>query len=128
MKTDIYTPNEKRPPRKMRSISGDCLEKAGLKIPHGAKAIIDCSISPQIGDLVHCDNAFGTIHGFVKQVKEFRGDTVIVGTLYEDESRDFKFEASVIYGVVTEAFCELWGNQVYCRPVTYPTEKGGGEQ
>ena len=111
----IYTPDEKRPPRKMRHIHGDCLEKAGLHIPNGAYAIVDCSISPKVGDLVHCDNYLGTIHGFIKQVKEFRGDTVIVGTLYEDESRDYTFEASVIYGVVTEAFCKLWGKQVYCR-------------
>lgn len=126
MKTDIYTPNEKRPPRKLQYIHGECLERAGLKIPHGAYAIIDCSITPRIGDLVHCDNNLGTIHGFIKQVKEFRGDTVIVGTLYEDESRDFTFEASVIYGVVTEAFCKLWGKQVYCRLADHTNEKGGG--
>ena len=99
----------------MVSICGECLERAGLKMPHGARGIIDCSIVPRVGDLVHCDNNFGTIHGFVKQVKEFRGDTVIVGTAYEDESRDYTFEASVIYGVLTEAFCYLWGEQVYCR-------------
>lgn len=112
MKTEIYTPN-KRQARRLESICGDCLEKAGLHIPHGGYAIIDCSISPKVGDLVHCDNRFGTIHGFIKQVKGFRGETVIVGTAYEDESKDYTFEASVIYGVVTEAFCKLWGKQVY---------------
>ena len=125
MKTDIYTPNENRPTRQLQNIYGDCLEKAGLKIPHEAYAIIDCSISPKVGDLVWCDNYLGTIYGFIKQVKEFKGDTVIVGTAYEDESRDFTFEASVIYGVVTEAFCKLWHKQVYCRDVAHPTEKGG---
>ena len=123
MKTDIYTPNEKIQPRCLCPIQGDCLERAGLRIPRGANAIIDCSISPKVGDLVHCDNSFGTIHGFIKQVKEFRGDTVIVGTAYEDESRDYAFEASVIYGVVTEAFDKLFGKRVYCRL----TEKGGAE-
>ena len=105
--------NEKR---RLLSIAGDCLERAGLKIPRGAMAIIDCSISPKVGDLVHCDNRLGTIHGFIKQVKEFREGAAIVGTRYEDESRDYTFEASVIYGVVTEAFDKLSGKQVYCRP------------
>lgn len=125
METRIYVPSEKRPPRKMHYIKGDCLEKAGLKIPHGANAIIDCSITPRVGDLVHCDNEIGTISGFIKQVKEFRGDTVIVGTAYEDESRNFTFEASVIFGVLTEAYCKVWGKQVYCRDCS--TEKGGAE-
>lgn len=127
MKTDIYTPKPNEPTRRLQYIYGDCLERAGLKIPHGANAIVDCSITPKVGDLVHCDNKFGTIHGFIKQVKEFKGDTVIVGTSYIDESRDFTFEASAIYGVVTEAFCKLWGKQVYCRPADNPTEKGGAE-
>ena len=116
MKTDIYTPNKnKGMPRTLENIYGDCLEKAGLKIPHGGYAIIDCSIAPRIGDLVHCDNEIGTIHGFIKQVKEFRGDTVVVGTAYEDASRDYTFEASTIYGVVTEVFCKLWRKRIYCR-------------
>lgn len=122
MKTRIYTPSDNhKGARSLHHIRGDCLERAGLRIPHGALAIIDCSITPQIGDLVHCDNEFGTIHGYIKQVKEFRGETIIVGTAYEDESRDYTFEASVIYGVLTEAFCGLWRKQVYCRQ----TEKGG---
>lgn len=126
MKTRIYTPKQNKPCRELHPIKGECLEKVGLKIPHGAFAIIDCSISPQVGDLEHCDNAFGTIHGFIKQVKEIKGDTVIVGTSYIDESKDFTFEASVIYGVVTEAFCKLWNKQVYCRQ-DRPTEKGGAK-
>lgn len=121
MKTEIYTPSAKRQARKLVSIAGDCLEMAGLRIPRGANAIVDCSITPKVGDLVHCDNCFGTIQGYIKQVKEFRGETVIVGTAYEDESRDYIFEASVIYGVVTEAFDKLFGKCVYCRQ----TEKGG---
>ena len=115
MKTRIYKPKPNEPTRTLHPIRGDCLERAGLKIPHGANAIIDRSITPEVGDLVHCDNELGTIHGFIKQVKEIRGDTVIVGTAYIDESKDFTFEASSIFGVVTEAFCKLWGKQVYCR-------------
>ena len=124
MKTRIYTPSDRKTARTLEVIYGDCLEKAGLNIPHKAYAIIDCSIAPKVGDLVHCNNSHGTVSGFIKQVKEFRGDTVIVGTAYADESRDFTFEASEIYGVVTEAFCKVGGNQVYCRS----TEKGGWEE
>lgn len=123
MITRIYTPDGRRTPRTLHRINGDCLEKAGLHMPHGAYAIVDCSISPKVGDLVHCDNHLGTIHGFIKQVKEFRGDTVIVGTQYEDESRDYTFEASVIYGVVTEAFCKLWCKQVYCRDSKFDKQR-----
>lgn len=115
MKTEIYKPKPGKPARSCRSIVGDCLEKAGLKIPHGGRAIIDCSITPKIGDLVHCNNKICTINGFIKQVREFNGETVIVGTAYMDEKRDYTFEASEIYGVVTEVFCELWNKQVYCR-------------
>ena len=76
---------------------------------------MDCSITPRVGDLVHCDNHIGTIHGFIKQIKEIRDDFVIVGTSYMDESKDFTFEAYTIYGVVTEAFCKMFGKRVYCR-------------
>lgn len=115
MKTRIYSPEPNKPFRSLRLIGGDCLEKAGLVIPHDGYAIIDRSIPPRVGDLVHCNDAFATINGYIKQVKEFQGDTVIVGTAYEDESKDFTFEAAEIYGVVTEVFCRLWSKQVYCR-------------
>jgi len=124
MKTDIYTPNERRQAREMRPIHGECLERAGLRIPNKAYAIIDCSITPKVGDLVHCDNEIGTIHGYIKQVKAIEGETVIVGTAYENECRDYTFAASVIYGVVTEAFDKLFGNRVYCRD-NAKTEKEG---
>lgn len=127
-KTKIYTPKPNKPSRQLRRIAGDCLEKAGLEIPHGGYAIIDCSITPKVGDLVFCNNWNGTVHGFIKQVKAFDGDTVIVGTSYVDESKDYTFEASEIYGVVTEVFCKLWNNQVYCRRADHPTEKGGAEE
>ena len=125
MKTDIYTPDRRKSPRKMEYIYGQCLEKAGLIIPRGAIAIVDCSITPKVGDLVHCDNYLGTCHGFIKQIKEFGDDFVIVGTSYLDESKDFKFEAYTIYGVITEAFDKLSGKRVYCRDEAKLTEKGG---
>lgn len=115
MKTDIYTPDRRKSPRKAEYIRGQCLENAGLIIPHGAIAIVDCSITPKVGDLVHCDNYLGTCQGFIKQIKELRDDFVIVGTSYVDESRDFTFEAYTIYGVITEAFDKLSGKRVYCR-------------
>ena len=125
MKTDIYTPDRRKSPRKAEHIYGQCLEKAGLIIPHGAIAIVDCSITPKVGDLVHCDNYLGTCHGFIKQIKEFGDDFVIVGTSYVDESKDFTFEAYTIYGVITEAFDKLSGKRVYCRDEATLTEKGG---
>ena len=67
----------------------------------------------------------GTCHGFIKQIKEFGDDYVIVGTSYLDESKDFTFEAYTIYGVITEAFDKLSGKRVYCRDETQLTEKGG---
>ena len=127
MKTDIYTPERRKFARKAEHIHGECLEKAGLRIPHGAIAIVDCSITPRVGDLVHCDNWLGTCHGFIKQIKEFGDDYVIVGTSYLDESKDFTFEAYTIYGVITEAFDKLSGKRVYCRDETQLTEKGGAE-
>lgn len=115
MKTDIYTPDRRKSPRKAEYIHGECLEKAGLIIPHGAIAIVDCSITPRVRDLVHCDNFIGTVQGMIKQIKEFRDDFIIVGTSYLDESKDFTFEAYTIYGVITEAFDKLHGKRIYCR-------------
>lgn len=115
MTTRIYTPTDKkRGARCLEDIQGDCLENAGLVIPHGGRAIVDCTCEVKVGDLVHCDNVFGTIHGFIKQVKEI-GDTIIVGTNYLDPNRNFSFEASVIYGVVTEVFDKFNGRQIYRR-------------
>lgn len=116
MTTRIYTPKDKKKggARCLEYIVGDCLENAGLVIPHGGIAIIDCSCEVRVGDLVRCDNAFGTIHGFIKQVKEI-GDTIIVETNYIDPDRNFSFEASVIYGVVTEVFDKFNGTQIYRR-------------
>lgn len=115
--TRICKPKPGEEPRRLESIFGDCLERVGLVIPNGGWGIIDRSIEPRVGDLVHCDNQMGTIHGFIKRVVEIKGDTVIVGTAYADESKDYTFEASVIYGVVTEVFRKIFGNRVYQRSV-----------
>lgn len=63
MKTDMYTPERRKFQRKTEYIRGECLERAGLVIPHGAIAIVDCGITPRVGDLVHCDNYLGTCQG-----------------------------------------------------------------
>ena len=125
MKTDIYTPERRKFARKAEYIHGECLEKAGLRIPNGAIAIVDCSIAPIVGELVHCDNYLGTCQGFIKQIKELGDDWIIVGTSYLDESKDFTFEAYTIYGVITEAFDKFSGKRVYCRDEAQLTEKGG---
>lgn len=99
----------------LKHIYGDCLEKAGLYIPHEGYAIIDKNARIKVGDLVHCNNAFTTINGFIKQVKDINGNSVIVGTAYLDSTRDYSFEAAEIYGVVTEAYCKVFGNRIYVR-------------
>lgn len=114
--TRIFKPEKGKPSRKLAGIYGDCLEGVGLIMPNRGKAIIDCSITPRVGDLVHCDKNIDTICGYIKQVKEINGDTIIVGTKYLDESRDYTFKAGFIYGVVTEVFDAATGRQIYKRP------------
>lgn len=104
----------------LRHIYGDCLEGAGLFIPHTAYAIIDSNADIKIGDLVHCSRMAGAINTFIKQVKEVKGDSIIVGTCYIDKSKDFEFEAGEIMGVVTEVYDKLSGSRIYVR-------KGGAE-
>lgn len=96
-------------------ISGDCLEKAGLHIPHGGYAIIRQGLDIRVGDLVHCAKVTGALNTCIKQVKEITDSTYIVGTAYIDPTRDFTFEAAEIYGVVTEVFDQVWHKQVYAR-------------
>ena len=79
-------------------VSGDCLEAIG--VPNGGIAIIDCNADANEGDVVWCNNWRGVLGGFIKQVVKL-GKDIIVGTAYKDEARNFTFEASEIYGVVT---------------------------
>jgi hypothetical protein len=112
--------NEKRPPKKrftIEHIHGECLERIGVKNKGGGYAIIDANATVKVGDLVHCTRVAGTLNSYIKQVKEINGDSIIVGTAYLDESRDFQFEAAEIYGTVIETYSKFPNNyREYVRP------------
>ena len=46
----------------LESTTGECLEEVG--IPNRGRAVINRTIKPKVGDIVWCDNQFGTISGF----------------------------------------------------------------
>lgn len=109
----------KRPPKKrfsLKPIYGNCLEKLGVKNEGGGFAIIDANATVRVGDLVHCSKVLGQIGGYIKQVKEINGDSVIVGTAYFDETKDFTFEAAEIFGTVIETYGKLSHWREYVRP------------
>lgn len=97
---------------RLEAIAGICLEKLG--IPSKGRAVINCTAKPVVGDLVHCNDEFCPIGGFIKQVKEIDGEYIKVGTQYLDESKDFDFYCFEFYGVVEMVFDPL-GNIVYRR-------------
>lgn len=99
----------------LRRIYGNCLEKLGVMNEGGGYAIIDCNAKPRVGDIVHCSKIVGQINGLLKHVKEITGDSIIVGTAYYDETKDFTFEAAEIYGVVTETYGAIFGFREYVR-------------
>lgn len=100
----------------LEQIYGDCLEGAGLSIPHGGFAVIDSGTDLRVGDLVHCGRISGAIPGCIKQVQAILPDgTVRVGTAYLDKNKDFSFDAGEIYGVVTEVYCKTWRKRVWWR-------------
>ena len=101
---------------KLETIHGDCLEGAVFYIPDGAYAIIDRNAEIRVGDFVHCGRITGPVFTHIKQVKEIKGSSVIVGTCYSDKSKDFTFEAAEIMGVVKEIYCKLTGKRKYVRP------------
>lgn len=96
----------------LKSIQGICLEEIG--IPSKGKAVINHTIKPKVGDLVHCNNEFCTIDGFIKQVKSFDGEEMLVGTRYLDHSKNFDFYCFEFYGVVEMIF-DMFGDIVYRR-------------
>lgn len=96
----------------LRSIGGDCLEAVG--IPDRGRMLVNRKIKPTVGDLVWCNNAFCSINGFVKQVKEIHGNTMIVQTRYKDKSKDFEFYVGEFYGVVEMVF-DVLGDLRYRR-------------
>lgn len=96
----------------LRGTVGDCLEGAG--IPNRGRAVINRAIKPEIGDIVWCDNQFGTVNGYIKQVKFFDGEKMVVGTNYTDKSKDYEFYCHAFYGVVEMVF-DVLGNLCYRR-------------
>lgn len=111
-KFHICESNKTKHDYQLHPIGGDCLEEVG--VPDKGRALINCQIEPKVGDLVWCDNCFGTIHGYLKQVKSIDGDEMIVQTRYRDKSRDFEFYAGVVYGVVEMVF-DIMGDLRYRR-------------
>ena len=110
----------KRPKHKrfcLERICGNFLEKLGIHNMGGGYAIIDQNADFKVGDVVHCLKHGQNIGGYLKQVKRIEGDSVIVGTAYYDETKDFEFEAGEILGVVLETFGGSFGNyREYVRP------------
>lgn len=98
----------------LKSIYGDCLEGAGIIIPHRGMAVVDHTIRPEVGDIVICRKHRAANSAYCKQVKSI-GETVVVGTCYLDKSKDFTFEAEAICGVVVQVFDCLCGKTVYKR-------------
>ena len=95
----------------LKSIGGICLEELGI---NGGRAVINRTIKPKVGDLVWCNNSFCCLNGFIKQVKSFDGEYMIVGTRYLDHSKNFEFYCFEFYGVVEFVFDKM-GNIVYRR-------------
>ena len=113
--TTIYNePTKKKHEKVIESIYGECLEGAGLSIPRRALAVVDCTIRPNVGDLVICRKHPDALNGYCKQVKSL-GETVVVGTSYLDKSKDFTFEAAVIDGVVTMVFDAVFHTLIWER-------------
>lgn len=122
--------SRERPPKKrftLREIYGDCLERVGVKNRGGGYAIIDANATVRVGDLVHCSRITGQINTYIKQVKAINGDSVIVGTAYLDESRDFTFEAAEIFGTVIETYSKCDHYREYIRPTHLRKKDKKGE-
>ena len=94
------------------STAGICLEEVG--IPSKGRAVINSTIKPRVGDLVHCNNYMCSINGYIKQVKSFDGEEMVVTTRYKDHSKNFSFYVFEFYGVVEMVF-DTMGNIVYRR-------------
>lgn len=96
----------------LESTTGECLEEVG--IPNRGRAVINRTIKPKVGDIVWCDNQFGTISGFLKQVKSFDGEEMVVTTRYKDHSKNYEFYCFAFYGVVEMVFDNM-GDLCYRR-------------
>lgn len=107
---------------RIRDITGNCLEKLGIKNFNGGYAIIDKNAEVCVGDVVHCTKIAGGCSTYLKQVKAIDNGTVIVGTAYLDNSKDYTFEAAEILGVVLETYGKFSGLREYSRNTNF-TEK-----
>lgn len=96
----------------LKQTEGSCLEEVG--IPNRGKAVINRTIKPKVGDIVWCNNEICAIGGYLKQVKSFNGEEMIVTTRYKDHSKDFSFYVFEFYGVVEMVFDGM-GNLCYRR-------------
>lgn len=96
----------------LKETTGICLEEVG--VPSSGKAVINRTIKPKVGDIVWCNNSFCALGGYMKQVKSFDGEEMIVQTRYKDHSKDFEFYVFEFYGVVEMVFNEM-GDLCYRR-------------
>jgi hypothetical protein len=93
------------------STYGDCLEAIG--IPSRAIMVADRNIRPVVGDLVHCCKIAGALSSYIKDVESI-SDELVVRTHYVDSTKDFRFVAEEVLGVVVEVRT-LDGDVVYRR-------------
>lgn len=101
----------------IRQIYGDCLAGIGIRNKPSGYAIIDRWATAKVGDVVHCLKHHQNIGGYIKQVKRIEGDSIIVGTAYLDESKNYEFEAGELLGVVIETYSSFPNNyREYVRP------------
>lgn len=126
--THLSLGKEKRKRFCLERIHGNCLERVGIKNGGGGGyAIIDRCAIPKVGDIVHCLKHFQNIGGYIKQVKRIEGNSIIVGTAYIDESKDFEFEAGEILGVVIETYGQYPSFREYIRPTHLRKKKARKE-
>lgn len=102
-KTRYVTTSREEGEIMLLSIGGDCLEAVGVP-PRGCRAVINRTITPVIGDLVWCRREDKSITSYIKKVKSYYDDRLIVGTAYADATRDVEFFAPFLYGVVEYVF------------------------
>ena len=105
----------KKPGREyeLMSTKGICLEEVG--IPSVGHVVVNRTIKPRVGDIVWCNDWRCCISGYLKQVKSFDGNAMIVTTRYKDRAKDFSFYVCEFYGVVELAFDQI-GRLCYRRP------------
>lgn len=96
----------------LKDTGGICLEEVG--VPEIGRAVINRAIKPKVGDLVWCNTEFCAIGGYMKQVKSFDGEEMVVQTRYKDHSKNFEFYVFEFYGVVEMVF-NSFGDLCYRR-------------